>query len=588
MGLGSQGNILVLAGKLLDRKKSVEPFILTSPQKPPFGEGVKIEHPFERATPESVGVESSLISDFLRELQIASALDMHNIIIAKNSKIICEASFGAYTRDVWHATHSECKSITGLAIGMLIDEGKLSLDDKIVKIFGNDIPRLSVITHRHITVRHLLTMTSGVIFNEIGAVTEEDWVRKFFESALKSEPGKKFHYNSMNSYILSAIVKKVSGAGLCEYLEPRLFAPLGITKYFWEKCPLGTEKGGWGLYILPEDILKIADMVLAGGVWHGKRIISREYISEATSLQIPTPENTGAYGYGYHIWVGEGDKSFLFNGMFGQNIIGYKETGMLLLENAGNNELFQQSSFFTIAEEFFGRGKSFPKKLPENKRRRKELQTIIGELGKCRRYTKLGFFEKRRVKRTLSAQVSALDGKRYVPLDAESVSVGLLPLVTQVIQNNYTRGIENLEFNVSGGKFYLTVNEADESYVLPIGFFEPEYTDLVFHGEPWRVAVQGEFCETEDAVPVFKARISFLEASSSRTIKIFFPGDRITLKVCENPGKGFFEVTLGAVKMGARSNPISDAIMTRADSEIIIGKINNVIEPTLTLRCEEQ
>ncbi len=587
MGFGSQGNILVLAGKLLDRKKSVEPFIVTEPQKPAFGKKTAIEQPFLRATPESVGVDSALISDFLCELQVASSLDMHNIIIAKDSKIICEASFGGYDREVWHIAHSECKSITSLAIGMLIDEGRLALDDKIVKIFADTLPKLSAITHRHITVRHLLTMTSGVMFNEIGAVTEEDWVRKFFESSLKSEPGKKFSYNSMNSYMLSAIVKKITGEGLCEYLGPRLFEPLGIKKYFWETCPRGIEKGGWGLYILPEDILKIAELVLRGGVWKGKRLISKEYIDAAVSLQAETPETTGAYGYGYHIWVSEGEKSFLFNGMFGQNIIGFKDTKMLLLENAGNNEIFQQSSFFYIANDFFG-GRSFPASLPENKRARKHLVTISGELGKCRRYTKLGFFEKRRVKKTLSCQMAALDRKRYVPLDAEAATVGLLPLVTQVVQNNYTRGLENLEFNIQSGKFYLTVNERDESYILPVGFFAPEYTDLVFHGEPYRVAVQGEFCETEDAVPVFKVRVSFLEAASARIIKIFFPGDRITAKFSENPGKGFFEVTLGAVKSGVRSNAIADALLSRADSEIIVNKINNVIEPTLTLVCEEQ
>lgn len=587
MGLGSQGNILVLAGKLLDRKKSVEPFILTTPQKPPFGQKTQVEQPFCRATPESVGVSSSLISDFLCELQVSSSLDMHNVVIAKNSKIICEASFGGYDRGVWHAAHSQCKSVTSLAIGMLVDEGRLDLDEKIVKIFADNLPRLSAITHRHITVRHLLTMTSGVIFNEIGAVTEEDWVRKFFESSLKSEPGKKFQYNSMNSYILSAIVKKITGEGLCEYLRPRLFEPLGIKKYFWETCPRGIEKGGWGLYILPEDILKIAELVLAGGVWKGKRLISRRYIEAATSLQIETPESTGAYGYGYHIWVGEGERSFLFNGMFGQNIIAFKETGLLLLENAGNNEIFQQSTFFYIANEFFGR-REFPDSLPENRRAQRLLRTILGELGKCRRYTKLGFFEKRKVKKTLACQMAALDGKRYVPLEAESATVGLLPLVTQVVQNNYTRGLENLEFNLQGGTFYLTVNERDESYVLPVGFFAPEYTDLVFHGEPWRVSVQGEFCETEDGVPVFKVRVSFLEAASARTIKIFFPGDKITVKFSENPGKGFFEVTLGAVRSSARANPITEALLSRADSDIVISKINGVIEPTLTLRCEQQ
>lgn len=585
MGIIASGNTLLLVSRLLDRKKSVEPIIRTKAQKPPFGEKIPIEQPFLRGTPESVGIDSAYIADFLSELRHASALDLHNIIIAKDKKIICEASFGGYDREVWHVTHSECKSVTSLAVGMLIDEGKLSLDDKIVKIFEDEIPRLALVTHRHISVRHLLTMTSGVSFNETGAVTEEDWVRKYFESGLRSEPGKRFHYNSMNSYILSAIVKKVSGVGLCEYLEPRLFAPLGIKKYHWGRCPRGIEKGGWGLYILPEDILKIAELVLDGGVWNGRRLISKEYLDEATSLKVATPDAACMYGYGYHIWAGEGKSagSFLFNGMFGQNVIGFKNKGILLLENAGNDEIFQQSSFFVIANKYFGADTGFPAKLKENGQSIRKLQKLERGLIGCARYSDLGFFAKRRAEKRLAQKTGELCGKRFVPLEEEAASVGLLPLVTQAVQNNYTKGLKSLVFDRADGKFRLTVNESDESYVLPVGFFAPEYTDLVFHGEPYLVAVQGEFCENEDAVPVLKIRISFLEEASARTIKIFFFGDRTVAKFSENPGRGFIDVTLGALKTGAKGNPIAELIMSHADPEPVIGKLNALIEPTLTL-----
>ena len=182
---------------------------------------------------------------------------------------------------------------------MLIDEGKLSLNDKIVDIFADRLNKLNKFTHRNITVRHLLTMTSGIVFNVAGSVTENNWVKCFFESFLVSEPGKHFNYNSMNTYMLSAIVKTVSGHGLCEYLRPRLFEPLGIRNFYWEKCPMGIEKGGWGMYILPEDMLKIGQLLLNGGVWNGKRLISQEWIDAATSAQAAAPKSIGDFNYGY-------------------------------------------------------------------------------------------------------------------------------------------------------------------------------------------------------------------------------------------------------------------------------------------------
>ncbi len=118
----------------------------------------------------------------------------------------------------------------------------------------------------------------------------------------------------MNSYMLSVIVRDVSGQSLMEYLKPRLFRPLQIQRVDWEVCPKGIEKGGWGMYMTPEDMAKIGLLYLQNGIWQGERLISEALIREATKMQMAAPQSTGAYHYGYHVWVGKQGKSFLLNG----------------------------------------------------------------------------------------------------------------------------------------------------------------------------------------------------------------------------------------------------------------------------------
>src|SRR5699024_4911566 len=154
-------------------------------------------------------------------------------------------------------------------------------------------PRLNPVSYRRfrsLTVRHLLTMTSGVDFDEVGAVTEEDWVKCYFESGVRFEPGAEFAYNSMNSYLLSAIVRERTGQGLSQVLRPRVFVPLGFGRVHWETCPRGIEKGGWGLYLCPEDMAKIGQLLLQKGRWNGRQLVSEEFLREMTRKQVDTPD----------------------------------------------------------------------------------------------------------------------------------------------------------------------------------------------------------------------------------------------------------------------------------------------------------
>lgn len=227
-----------------------------------------------RSTPEEQGISSKYIADFYKAVSYEKSIGAHSIMILKNGHVIANGNFAPFTDKYPHITHSLCKSITSLAVGIAIDEGLIGLDDKICDIFKGYPPNLlSPIRIKSITVRHLLTMSSGIKFNEVGAVIENDWIRSFLTSSVMFEPGTKFAYNSINTYMLSAIIKERSGEGLLEYLQKRVFDFMGISGLFWETCPKGIEKGGWGLNIYIEDIAKIGQLFLQKGEWIDRKSV---------------------------------------------------------------------------------------------------------------------------------------------------------------------------------------------------------------------------------------------------------------------------------------------------------------------------
>ncbi len=595
MDLRTQHRALVMIRRISDYKRCTVPCIPTLPQKPACRPDAPLLQLFPRSTPEAQGISSAHIAGFLEELKNDNTLDPHSIMILRNGTVIAEGAFGAYDLRLWHITHSECKSITALAIGMLIDEEKLSLEDSVVKIFEKSAPILSLLTHKNLTVRHLLTMTSGIVFNEAGAVTETDWVRSFFESVMIPEPGKLFAYNSMNTYMLSAIVRQISGQGLMEYLQERLWEPLGITEIFWETCPKGIEKGGWGLYIRPEDIAKIGQLILHQGKWKGRQLISESFLSQAITSKMKTSKNLGDYNYGYQIWVGREQNVFLFNGMFSQNVIGFPDTGLLIVSNAGNDELFQQSHFFALVDRYFSKDFHPETVLPENPEASKHLLLLEADLCKPIPFETLPSKpDKTKLLRLPDGQLAGLpklkttlSGRTYLADEAESRSVSLLPLMTQAIQNNYGKGLKSLVFDLSDEEFTLVINESGESYRLPIGFDAPKRTDLSFHGEPYRVGVEGRFFTDEEGHLALDIRISFLEIANTRLLKISFFGGGIVVKWLELPGKTYLSNAMDAIMNEVKLYPFLQTVLSTMDNDFLWDRIRKILEPEITCRLQK-
>lgn len=574
------------------------------PQKPDFPFDAVYEQPFVRATPESQGISSDLFAALLRELDASKDTEMHHFMALRHGKVICECNFAPYPKGMWHITHSMCKSITGMAIGMLIEEEKLKLDENIYDIFPDHINAFSKIFRPVITVENLLTMTSSVTFNESGIVSGNDWLGSFLNASVNGKPGTEFQYNSLNTYVLSAIVTKRTGETLTEYLTPRLFGPLGITKYYWETCPKGITKGGWGLFLCAEDMAKLGQLYLQRGKWNGQQLVSEYWIEISTARHLKTQNDT--YGYGYQLWMEQRPGSFEYNGMLGQNVIIYPDMDMVLVTNAGNKEMFQDCIMLNIIRKYFPVNYHPADILPESPLSYGLLKRLCGELENVEnnnRSTSLRGGWKRNVvsKRKhsdkkysyrISAAVNrpsdhhsfmrAVSDRTYV---MEQQNIGIAPLFVQVFHNNMTDGISEISFTYDAGNFYVSFTEGEVIHKLPVGFGRAADGCVDLHGEHYLVATLGEFARDENDIPVLKLEITFIEECVKRKVHIFFHEDNgIEIRWNETPGKKMILAGLSSITEELSGNFLYNSLLgdhNITTTELLHRLMEQTIEPAV-------
>ena len=550
---------LVFTGK---SDPSVIPYY---PQKTEVS-GVEEQY-FHRTTPEKKGVSSGRLLAMLKALEREKKANIHSLMCVKGGEVICECSHPGYSVNTWHLSHSMSKTVTGIAIGILADDGKLTEDTRLVDIFP-EIPYKDTKLEK-ITVKHLLTMTTGVKFSEAGSVTEPKWTEGFFSSSCAFEPGSDFAYNSMNSYILARIVIKLTGKSLTEFLDERLFGPLYITNRFWEKSAEGFEKGGWGLYLSAESWAKIGYMMLSGGVFEGKRILSERWIAESHKRQVDTPDTIGHFDYGYQLWTSSKGSDYLFNGMLGQNVWICPDNDLVVVILAGNNELFQNSPARSIVEKYLST--DLTNDLFES--------CFSGDTLDLRRAEK-HFFESRhwirpyQSKRGIGQRLGLRSHSHY-PVEWEDLigkyhfpanNVGMVPLVTRAMQNNLKGAIESIGFEKEGDSIYLVYTESKEAYRLEIGFSDFKESVIDLHGERYVVRVMGEAMEDEDRNMLYKLELLFPELPNTRMIKLSFTSeDQLLMRMTEMPNENIANVFLKELN---GTNPKMSAYMDLIEKRI--------------------
>lgn len=229
------------------------------------------------------------------------------------------------------------KSVISVGVGIAIDEGYLSLDEKIYDSFKEYIPDDAGENITELTVRHLLTMTTGLEYplfftDDPERYITKDWISYFFKQNFPYKPGERFLYCNFNTYLLGCLIEKKTNRDLLDYLNEKLFEPLEIYSADWTRCPMGHLHAANGLYLNIDEYARFGHMLLGKGVYNGKRIVSEEYLSQATMNQLG--DNPPKYGYGYQFWINPDKNSFRADGKFGQYAIVMPEKNALVVTMA--------------------------------------------------------------------------------------------------------------------------------------------------------------------------------------------------------------------------------------------------------------
>lgn len=296
-----------------------------------------------QSTPESQGMSSKAILNFIDAAEKEQPDALHSLMIVRHGNIVAEGWWNPYNAESPHLLYSLSKSFASTAIGLAIAENLISIDDQVISFFPDKTPETPSNNLKSMRIRDLITMNTGHRENTSGRIQGHDngWVEGFLSLDVEHKPGTIFVYNSGATYMLSAIMQKVTGQTLVEYLQPRLFDPLEIKKPTWQSCPDDINVGGWGLSVTTKDIAKLGQLYLQKGNWKGKLILSEAWVNMATSLQTSNgsnPESDWDQGYGYQFWrcrhnVYRGD------GAFGQYCIVMPDQDAVIAITSGSKDM---------------------------------------------------------------------------------------------------------------------------------------------------------------------------------------------------------------------------------------------------------
>jgi CubicO group peptidase (beta-lactamase class C family) len=245
----------------------------------------------ERAEPSAE--LAAAMDNYFAALDTAQGVTMHSIMVLQHGKVLAERWLNGWTPDSLHTMYSVSKTFTATAVGLAIERGKLKLTDKVISFFPDKLPAEVSDNLAAMTVWDLLTMTAGhdvdhtyEAMRKANEDPEFDWVKDFLAYPVEHKPGEFYCYNSLATLMLSAIVQEVEKENVFSYLQDRLFEPLHISGINWSETAQGINHGGWGLELKTEDMAKMGQLFLNGGVWNGKQVVPAGWIAEASKKQV--------------------------------------------------------------------------------------------------------------------------------------------------------------------------------------------------------------------------------------------------------------------------------------------------------------
>lgn len=510
------------------------------------------EIPLEKKDTASLGMNAGELSGVLRKLTSDRLCALDGFAAAKGENLLFAGYRPPYSSEIPHITNSTCKTVTAIGIMFAVSEGLLAEEDSVLSFFPEYETMMTPKYLRQMTVKHLLTMTSGTKCNETTSVVETDWVKAFLLTDCQYEPGTKFIYNSMNTYMLSAILTRVTGKSVMEYLKKRFFIPLGINHIKWELCPMGIERGGWGLHISLEGMLKIGMFLAGNGQFHGKQLIPPSYVRRMKEAKVSQDADAFAVGYGYQLWhLPKG--LYMLSGMYGQHVIIDEKNGFIVATNAHSDKMFpdsvlvknivecmtnhklykpdnpvkEQLAYHKLMQEFkaFCNGWRLPKSSGE-------MPFLLYSM----KQEKYKTAETERVRNGLSF----FDGKR---LHIDQASIKLFPymlqgmyqcppfVVTDIAFKKQEDGLKLCFYKERGKK----EDTKRERLVIKAGYGEYMHQMIDVGQDEKELAVKVYMARDEDGNPVVMLDIVFPSAGFSRLIKFFLLGDRIGIECQEYP-----------------------------------------------------
>jgi CubicO group peptidase (beta-lactamase class C family) len=329
-----------------------------------------------RSNPEAQGVSSAAILSFVQAAD-KDIDSLHSFMLVRHGHVVAEGWWAPYNPQSPHQLYSLSKSFTSTAVGLAIAEGKLSLDDEVLKFFPGSAPADPSSNLKAMRVSDLLRMSTGQQ-TEPARPADQPWTKAFLAHPVPFKPGTHFLYNTSGTYMLSAIVQRATGQTVLEYLRPRLFEPLGIEHPTWEPSPEGISTGGYGLSIRTEDIARFGQLYLQKGQWQGKQLVPAAWVTAATARQTSngsSPNSDWDQGYGYQFWrcrhnIYRGD------GAFGQYCLVMPEQDAVIAITSGVKDM--QAVLNLIWDKLLPAFK--PSSLPPDEATQKKLEQALKSL----------------------------------------------------------------------------------------------------------------------------------------------------------------------------------------------------------------
>lgn len=494
------------------------------------------------AKPEDVGVSSAAIAAFVRLCE-ESGIENHSFMIIRHGKVAYEAWRAPYSADTPHTLYSVSKSIVAIAAGYAIDEGLLTPQTKLIDVFPELRPSKPDEDLENITLHTLMTMTAGKNVSLIADKTSKYWVRDFINTKQSYKPGEGWSYINENSYCVAAMISRVCGTSVTEYLRPRLYEPLGITSCQWECDPTGVEVGGWGLFLKTEDLAKIALCYLNNGVFDGRQVIPREWTKTSSQNITKGIRNAPEQGYGYFIWGCDcDDNSFRFDGMFSQFAIGYRNYDAVVVST--NNEINEEKAIGCInqffPDAFFDGDSPAEEDIP--------LFKPLEEISASGRHADL---EKLISSKTIKLTQHPIPSYLGFPL-----SILTIPAV--YMSANKGGPMDNIRFKFYDDECTMYWTEGDDSNIIHIGLDGTPRMSRVTLGKLKYTAYSAAAWTDKN---VLEVRIRLLETIGQRILRFKFKDSSVTVEPSSSPSLSFLCERLEPTVQNSMAGQVPESVI---------------------------